>query len=146
MRQTILVLAGVLLCVVALGSDSPKEYDDRTEAQDIQGTWELTEIELQGEKVKSDSQEMMTFRGESFTANSQSLGIHRGNYRTYLTHKPYHLDLSYTDGDTKGPTLKLIFQIDGEMLRIAETYLPNDKQRPQGFNGAVEVWTYKRVK
>ncbi len=30
MRRTILLLAGVLLCVVALGSDSPKEYDDKT--------------------------------------------------------------------------------------------------------------------
>jgi hypothetical protein len=39
MRRTIVLLAGVLLSVVALGSDSPKEYDDRTEVVDIEGTW-----------------------------------------------------------------------------------------------------------
>ncbi len=38
MRRTILLLAGVLLSAVALGSDSPKEYDDRTEVAGIEGT------------------------------------------------------------------------------------------------------------
>jgi len=95
------------------------------EAVGIQGTWELIEIELKGEKVKSDSHEtLLTFRDESFTANDRQLGIHRGSYRIYFTRKPYHLDLSYVDGDTKGPTHKFIFQIDGETLRIAGNRCP----------------------
>jgi hypothetical protein len=31
MRRAIMLLAGVLLSVVVLGSESPKEYDDATE-------------------------------------------------------------------------------------------------------------------
>ena len=37
MRRTILLLAGVLLSVVALGSDSPKEYDDKKEVLALKG-------------------------------------------------------------------------------------------------------------
>jgi hypothetical protein len=42
MRRTILLLAGVLLSVVALGSDSPKEYDDaqtETLPRDMVSAW-----------------------------------------------------------------------------------------------------------
>ena len=42
-------------------------------------------------------------------------------------------------------TVKYIYQIDGDTLRIARTM--NDEQRPQGFNDkGVFISTYKRVK
>jgi hypothetical protein len=37
MRRTILLLVGVLLSVVTLGSDSPKEYDDKTVCIPLRG-------------------------------------------------------------------------------------------------------------
>ena len=39
MRRTILLLAGVLLSVAALGSDSPKEYGSDIEMEGVEGTW-----------------------------------------------------------------------------------------------------------
>ena len=42
MRRTILLLAGVLLSPVALGSDSPKEYDDKMVTVGTERAWRLT--------------------------------------------------------------------------------------------------------
>jgi len=130
MRRTILLLAGVLLCVVALGSDSPKEYDDKTENVGIEGRWRLTEIiDWNGEK--QGIQDMRPFRFE--------------NYRIDKNHNPPHLDRSFAD--FKGRTFRFIYQLDGDTLRIAGNERGNFGRRPEGFNDIGNyVWTYKRVK
>jgi uncharacterized protein (TIGR03067 family) len=147
MRRTIL-LAGVLLSVVALGSDSPKGYDDKTEVAGIEGTWRLTELEFHGRKIDLPVQRVTTLRGETYTVNVSKGEILRGSFHIDPAHKPPHLDWMPTSGTFKGHTVKCIYQIDGDTLRIASNPGVDDKkQYPQGFNdnGAV-VETYKRVK
>jgi hypothetical protein len=72
MRRTILLLAGVLLSAVALGSDSPKEYDDKTEVAGIEGTWQLTEDEFNGVKMKPCTQLVTSYRSGTYTCQSLS--------------------------------------------------------------------------
>ena len=55
MRRTLLLLVGVLLSGMALGSDSPKEYDDATQIDGLEGTWQAVSVENLGELVFSDS-------------------------------------------------------------------------------------------
>jgi uncharacterized protein (TIGR03067 family) len=144
MSRTIWLLGGVLLAVATLGSGSPKEYNDRTEYVVIEGTWRLTRIESNGEKNNSPGNEAITFLRETYT-NHSGEDTRRGTCRIDPARKPPHLDLMPSIGPYKGETIKKIYQIDGDMLRIG-SQLPIS-QRPQGFNDpSTYVEIYKRVK
>lgn len=144
MRRTIL-LAGVLLSVVALGSDSPKEYDDRAEVADIEGAWQWTEVSLNGRKENPPLEQVMICRSGTYTFK-YSYGSAEGCYRIDLTRKPPHFDWILPDGPTKGKTIKCIYQIERDTLRIA-AIAQFDGDRPKGFDDkGVIVWTYRRLK
>jgi uncharacterized protein (TIGR03067 family) len=146
MRRTVLVLAGVLLATVALGSDLPKEYDGSTETDGIGRTLRLTDAECNGQKM--DFFEcVLTCRVGTYTANHKDGDTLRGSYRIDTTRKPPHLDWMPSNGVYVGQTRKFICQIDGNTLRIASMASLGDLRRPQGFNDRdVLVETYKRVK
>jgi uncharacterized protein (TIGR03067 family) len=147
MRRTILACAGVLLSTVALGSDSPKEYDDATAVDELQGSWQLTEDEFNGQKVKPDPLEVVTFRGGAYVSNYSDGDTFRGSYRLDPTHQPPHLNEVPANGPYQGQTVKYIYQLDRDRLRIAFMAGKDDMRRPQGFNDeGVYVETYKRVK
>ena len=144
MRRMILLLYAVLLFVTAMGSDSPKQHDENVEIVGVEGTWRLTKYEFGGRKMDCN-QEMLTFRAGSFTTNYSDGRMIRGSCCIDPTRKPPHLDLIPANGIRKGQTVKCIYQIDGDTLRIADNFF--NAQRPQGFNDdGAEVWTYKRVK
>ena len=71
MRRFACLLAGVLLSVVALASDSPKSYDGETEAIGLVGKWQLTEREVRGvkENLGIQGRAVLTFRDGTFTSN-----------------------------------------------------------------------------
>jgi uncharacterized protein (TIGR03067 family) len=134
MRRTILLLNGVLFTVVALGSDSPKEYDDKTEAVGIEGTWRMV----------GNEKNVMTCHSGTWTIKGDG-GLWQGTYRIDTTCMPAHLDRFYANGPLKGKTLKFIYQIDRDMLRIA--CARNVELRPHGFkDDGVDLWTYERVR
>jgi uncharacterized protein (TIGR03067 family) len=144
MRRTILLLAGVLLSVVALGSDSPKEYDDKTDVVGIEGTWRLIDGEFNGEKIKPSTQLLMTICKGNYTIAELGGSTERGNYRIDTTRKPPHLDRSPS---INSGAEKFIYQIDGSTLKTAGIATADEVRRPQGFNDkGVVVLIYKRVK
>jgi uncharacterized protein (TIGR03067 family) len=143
MRRTVFTLSSVLLCVLALGSDSPKEYDDRTEMVGIEGTWRFTEFEVNGEKWKLSGQNVMIFHRKTYTYYVSGGVTIDGNYRIDTTCKPPHLD--YILWLRTVGTGEYIYQIDGDTLKIG--FRTDAKGRPQGFNDKdIRIETYKRVK
>ena len=139
MRRIVCLSAGALLCAVALGSDSPKEYDNRAEESGIEGTWRWT--------TASGHPVVLTCHSGGFTSAVGNVVLGRGSYRIDPGRNPHFLDKMPTYGPYKGVTVKCLYQIDsGGALRIA--YIPLDpEQRPQWFTGeGVEVETYKRVR
>ena len=123
MRRLLLPFV-VLLVLLLLGSDSPKEYDGTTEYIGIEGTWRLIEYDFKGNKT--NPQCVRTFRNETYTTKWRQGDTWRGNYRIDLTPKTPHLDLNTDDG----PTLLYIYQIDGDTLRMAS--LENSKNARRG--------------
>src|SRR5262249_10853397 len=118
------LLAIVLLGVVALGSDSSKEYDGRAESEGIEGMWKLVSMEDNGEATHAPHGELVFRRGEwtGTTPNSDQ----KGWYKVAARQKPAFLDLQITDPPgTQGPA-KSIFRIDGDILKIAY-YLEDDR-------------------
>ncbi len=136
MRRTVLLLAGVLPSVVALGSDSPKEYDNRVKVVDeLQGKWQLTEFEDKTANRKPGWQCVKTFRSGICMFQWTDGDTIQTRYYIDTTRKPPHLDMD---------TYKCLYQIDGNTLRIAWR---NDQQRPQGFkDDGVNINIYERVK
>jgi uncharacterized protein (TIGR03067 family) len=148
MRRTVLLLAGVLLAAVALGSDSPKEYGDATKYVGIDGTWQLYEIKFNGERYKRPYQEVTTLRGGTFTGfYSDKYVMLSGSYSLTPDHQPPQLTFTPSNGPFQGQALNFIYQIDSETLKIAYVFGQQNKERPQSFDeGGVDVKTYKRVK
>jgi uncharacterized protein (TIGR03067 family) len=139
-------LFAFLFVVPLLGSDSPKEYDDKAEIVGIEGTWRFSELEHNGEKVDLVTRWVTTYRGGTYTTNYGHGDTVRGCYRIDPTRNPPHLDRLPSSGPCKGETNKFIYQIDGDTLRVAGFYLI-ELPRPQGFNDDdISIWTYKRVK
>jgi uncharacterized protein (TIGR03067 family) len=136
MRRTILPLVGVLIPVVALASDSPKEYDDKTEIIGIEGTWRMV----------GNEKNVLTCHSGTWTIDRGDGGSPwDGTYRIDINQKPAHLDRFYANGPYTGSTFKYIYQIDGDVLRIGFGYMGST--RPQGFkDDGVRVATYKRVR
>jgi len=147
MRRTFLLVAGVLLSVAALGLDSPKDYGNKVLVDELEGTWQLTEYEFNGQKVKPDPLEVVTFRAGAYVSNYSDGDTFRGSYRLDPTHQPPHLNEVPANGPYQGQTVKYIYQLDRDTLRIAFMAAEDDMRRPQGFNDkGIYVETYKRVK
>ena len=138
------VLFAVLFVVLLFGSDSPKGYDDATEANNIEGTWRLTEIN--GDDGVSESHRYVTYHSGTYTIDWNVGDLWHGRYKIEPNRKPPHLDLIPSSGFLKGQTIKGIYQLDGDKLRIA--VMPGGEgPRPWGFNDkGVHIETYRRVK
>ena len=146
MRRTVCLLAVVLLVVPSLGSDAPRGYDGEAVWDDeLQGTWQWDEFN--GRKVETNLREVLTFRSGTYTSSYSDGDTFRGSYRLDPTRKPPHLDEVPSNGPYRGQTVKYIYQLDRDTLRIAFMAAEDDMRRPQGFNDkGVYVETYKRVK
>jgi uncharacterized protein (TIGR03067 family) len=147
MRRTVYLLGVALLVLPSLGSDSPKEYDGATDADDIQGTWEEIRREKDNRVAFPDYRLVETYRGGTFIFNYEQRDTIRGTYRLDPGCKPPHLDCCPSNGQTQGRTLKLIYEVKGDTLRIGYLTHKDLSRRPQGFDDdGVIVAVYKRVK
>jgi uncharacterized protein (TIGR03067 family) len=127
------ILTGVLPAAL-LGSDSPKEYDGATERDELEGTWRFVKVE---------------YSGQTFPDSEQGMIFHKGEFTwTGPGPKPAWIDQTTTNLPGGNRTLKGIYRIDGDGLKIACRLATNE--RPLGFDAkdgnGVTVWTFKRVK
>jgi uncharacterized protein (TIGR03067 family) len=147
MRGTACLLA-VLLVLPLLGSDSPKEYDEKTEIAGIEGKWRVTNIEKNDGTTRLDAGSVWTYWSDTFAMTAGDGETMGGKYRIDLTSNPRHLDWTFTTGGIRGTTIKCIYQIghEGDSLRVAYSTIHGTK-RPQGFGEAgLCVFSFKRVK
>jgi uncharacterized protein (TIGR03067 family) len=143
MRRLSVLLAALVFLL--LGSDSPKQYDDATDFNELQGTWALVEH-------LNDHQPSLTpAENEFYVANFRDHRWLRDNrsgsllYRTDPSQRPAHLDTLFATGDGQRGTMRYISRRDGNTLQIAHTN--NRSVRPLSFDEpGIFVYTYKRVK
>lgn len=144
MRRTTLLLSA-LLVLSLLGSDSSREYDGATEFVGIEGTWRETGFEANGQKINNNFEVVTTYRSGTFTIVSP--GPSAGSYRIDHSRNPPQLEWLPSSGAHKGKTIKWIYQIDGDTLKIACLVHEYEKRPPQGFDEKdLYVYTHKRVK
>ena len=142
------LLAGLLLSVVSLGSDSAKEYDDETEHAGIEGRWLLTESGIETAKPYRGEAEVLSFRGRTFKFEYPiSNKTSAGTCWTNPARVPHHLELTALSGNIKGRKFRWIYEIEGDTLRIAGDLDSAFERHPQAFNEkGLRIWVYKRAK
>jgi uncharacterized protein (TIGR03067 family) len=155
MRRFVCSLAGVLFCVVALGSGPPKEYDGRTQVlSPLEGRWRPLKLEVTDKKggkiiCAGPAWADVVFQGKRYIwgwgDGYSRLTSSRGTCALDFSKSPGRLDLTDTIGAHAGVTRRCIYRADGETLRIAST-TGQPANRPTSFDGPVTIYTLKRAK
>jgi uncharacterized protein (TIGR03067 family) len=144
MRRLILLLP-TLLVFSLLGSDSPRDYNEATEAVGVEGRWQLTEYVFKGETRKPDFQAVITCHNGSFTCEYSTGDKVSGRYCTDTACEPPHLDWRPSNGNNQGQVLRFIYRLRGNILLVGG--VDEGEQRPRSFNDQlIFVSSYKRVK
>jgi uncharacterized protein (TIGR03067 family) len=144
-----LALTGVVACVVLLGSDSPKGYDDKVEYADgLQGSWKAVSMESSESPVPLP---LSVFEDTVVTFNKGHLvklvgsNEYRWTYKADPSKRPAHLDQYHSD--ERGRVWKEIYRVEGDTLKIAYVSTGGWDGRPTSFSDKNNfIVTYKRVK
>src|SRR5262249_53404922 len=145
MRRIVCLLAGVLLVLPSLGSDSPKEYDGATQLSNIDGSWQLVMRRQDGQETVFKERIIWTFRKGEFINSAVPDGDKKTYKVTPTSYGPAHLDLGLVDpygGEL--PWLCGVCQLDGDTLLIGMGGI--DRKRPKGFSDARYVVVLRRTK
>ncbi len=146
MRRTVCLLAVVLLVVPSLGSDSPNGYDDATERNSIEGTWERVSTGQVGGKavIGLPGECVETFRDGRWVCRFKGRLGSEGVYMADSTRRPCALDEATTAENEAGLTRRFIYRLDGDTLRTA--FMQGSRERPKSFDETgAWVATWKRV-
>jgi uncharacterized protein (TIGR03067 family) len=160
MRQGIALIlaAGVLVTGPASGESAPIEDPAKKELQLLAGTWVIAGRELMGKQASKDEVEKLTaeivIKDGKWTLWSDDTGtgkkeiVSEATLKLDAKAKPKTLDLTYTSGELKGTTDKVIYEVTGDTLKVC--YPLEDSERPTEFAGKADgkafLLTYKRVK
>jgi uncharacterized protein (TIGR03067 family) len=134
------------LCVMPLlGSDSPKEYDDRTDGDELQGKWSLVLQVYDGRSAIApavEGSEVETFRAGRWERDAQKGSLF---YTTDTSTRPAHLNTQFMSGDGGRGTMRYIYRRNRDTLQIA--FGEDMSIRPRSFvEPGIFVVTYKLVK
>ncbi len=89
---------------------------------------------------------VLTFDGDKMTFSQRADTKKPATYKLDASQKPAHLDLMPSDGPEKDMVMKMIYQIDGDTLKLAGPAKP-DGDRPKGFDDkGIMLMTLKREK
>jgi uncharacterized protein (TIGR03067 family) len=148
MRKS-LALTGVVVCVMLLGSDSPRgDRDAATRVDGLEGTWIVLAVEANGKRVQDEDFLTVTsyhFKAGTLTDESRS-GQGRFIYTTDVSQKPAHLDLRVDAGPRPTPWLKAILQIDGDHLKVGWSNKTDDSRPTSWDDPRMTVLTFRRGK
>jgi uncharacterized protein (TIGR03067 family) len=145
MRRIVCLLAGVLLVVASLGSDSPKEYDGAAEAADLEGSWQQVGAVWNGQLTVTDAGCVRTYRNGRETTHDDGRLVGDCPFTVDTSSRPARMDTVETAGKHKGKTWRHIYRVEGDTLRM--THGGPGEERPRSFeNRDTYLGIYKRVK
>jgi RNA polymerase sigma factor (sigma-70 family) len=106
----------------------------RAEAEKLQGTWDVVAFESEGVTIPPDFLKgtKTVVQGNTIvTSTATGEVIYRGTFRLDLTSTPKALDLTYTEGPSKGSTSLGIYDFGGNTWKMC--LASPGKDRPKGF-------------
>ena len=129
-----LVLCGLMSAVWA--DDKDKEKDKVTaEDKKFEGVWQVTAMEVGGNKVAKENFEDMTFefKGKKYWQRNGDNLMEAGTQDLDPSKTPKLMDIKVTEGQTEGQKQLAIYEIEGNKLKICAAD-HGDKDRPKKFS------------
>ncbi len=127
------------LAVLAMGPQLPGGNPPKDKTF-LQGTWEIVDSNLEGEKVAALAKAKIVFMGERMKLtyhDSQGGGNREFNFDVDASKDPMQINVEALDGPLKGTKAPGIYKVDMDLLILA---LPNKgkMKRPTKFESAVD--------
>jgi uncharacterized protein (TIGR03067 family) len=142
--------AAFVLCVLAWMGQAAD--DKKSDKDNLQGTWVLVLLEDGGMKVEppKGKETAFTFKGDKFTTTGDPGEKDvEGTFKLDENKKPKEIDLVVpkVDKPKETETVKGIYQLDGDTLKMATPRASTSGPRPTSFDSKeVVVTTFKRKK
>jgi uncharacterized protein (TIGR03067 family) len=142
-----------LFCAVgfaASGALADEKADLEKEAKKFQGTWTFESSESGGQKIPADELKgfILTFEGDKHTLKKGDQVFQVGTQKIDPSKSPKTIDVTMTEGPSKGVVMLGIYEIDVDTLKVC--FDPQGKKRPTEFKSGPGsenfVNVHKRVK
>lgn len=137
-----------LLCAVlfaASGTGADDKPDAAKEMKKFQGTWTFESSEAGGQKMPADELKtlVLVFDGAKHTVKKGAEVIQTGTQTIDPSKSPKAIDVTITEGPSKGAVMLGIYEIDGDTLKVCFDF--GGKQRPTEFKSPPGSQTFYNV-
>jgi uncharacterized protein (TIGR03067 family) len=132
------------------GTLADDKADIEKEVKKFQGTWTIESSETGGQKIPADDLKgfIVTFDGDKHTVKMGDKVIQVGTQKIDPSKSPKTIDVTMTEGPSKGAVMLGIYEFDGDTLKAC--FDPQGKKRPTEFKSPAgsEIFlnVHKRVK
>ena len=145
-----LLCALVLTASAGTGARADEKADVEKELKQFQGTWTFESVEAGGKEGPAAEFKgiTVTFGGDKYTVKKGDEVIQVGTQKLDPSKSPKTIDVTMTEGPSKGMVMLGIYEFDGDTLKVC--FDPQGKKRPTEFKSAPGsenfVNVHKRVK
>jgi len=153
-RSGFSVVAFLSVSVFAASGVTGVRADDKAdiekETRKFQGTWNIESSVTGGTEVPADQLKgfLVIFEGDKHTLKSGDQVFQVGTQKIDPSKSPKTIDVTMTEGPSKGTVMLGIYEIDGDTLKVC--FDPTGKKRPTEFKSEAGsqnfVNVHKRVK
>jgi uncharacterized protein (TIGR03067 family) len=137
------------LGLLIAADDPPKEAVDK-EVKKLEGTWHTAAFEHNGKTIPEENVKEWTLdiKGDKYTMTIGN-NSEEGTFKIDPAKKPATVDVTPTEGPSKGKTRKGIYQREGDEAKVCFAAIgtderPTDFASPEGSKNY--LWTFKRDK
>lgn len=150
MHTRLALVAALLLSGIAAAGNA-KDEAIKKDRQLYQGTWQMVSLTLKGNKAQEeDAKKIRVINQADGTGLLEVDGkvVAKATFIIDPTKKPKTIDLTFTEGDSKGQTLHGIYEVRKDTRKIC--YAQPGTPRPTEFSSTTEnghiLAEFKRVK
>jgi uncharacterized protein (TIGR03067 family) len=145
-----LSVIGLLLATIVTADDAKDEAIKKDRKQ-IEGTWRIVALEVNGNKANDDDAKKLSVVNGSdgtWTLLSEGKEISKGTSTFDPTKKPKSIDFTPTEGEGKGNQYLGIYELGATTRKMC--FAPPGKERPTEFSSApgseIILVTFEREK
>lgn len=140
-----------LFCAIALaghvvsGALADDKADFEKEVKKFQGDWTFESSETGGQKFPADQLKdlVLTFDGAKHTVKNGAAVIQAGTQTIDPSKSPKTIDVTLTEGPSRGTVMLGIYELDGDTLKVC--FDMTGKQRPTEFKSPSGSQTFLNV-
>src|SRR6476646_3385575 len=142
---TALLSTALLTTFGGAGARADDKADAEKELKKFQGTWTIESSEAGGQKAPADQLKDMTvtFEGDKHTVKNGSEVIQVGRQKIDPTKSPKTIDVTMTEGPSKGKVMLGIYEFDGYTLKVCADL--QCEKRPTGLKSDAYLENFVNV-